>query len=113
VVGVFADGVGVVDDQAEAGAVAGGGPLEHLEVAVGVAEGEDGTLADEALDADGLAGFVVHEVRLRQPHKGWLAVDLLELHFDAGAYDLRGGNAVDAIGPRTHKVDAAARDDEG
>ena len=34
----FAVGVGVVDVEAEARAVAGGGPLEHLPVAVEVAE---------------------------------------------------------------------------
>ena len=33
----------VVDDEAEARAFAGGGPLEHLEISVGIAEGHDGT----------------------------------------------------------------------
>jgi hypothetical protein len=48
VVGELALGVGVVDEQAEARPVAGGGPFQHLEVAVGVAGGEDRALADVA-----------------------------------------------------------------
>ena len=43
-------------------------PLEHLEVAVGVAERRDRPAADLLLDADRLAGLVVDEVDLRQPH---------------------------------------------
>ena len=66
VVGPFALGVGVVDEEAEARAAAGGGPLQHLQVAVGVAEGGDRPAADVLVDADGLAGLVVDEVDLRQ-----------------------------------------------
>ena len=55
VVGPLALGVGVVDEEAEARAAAGGGPLQHLQVAVGVAEGGDRAAADVRLDADRLA----------------------------------------------------------
>jgi hypothetical protein len=65
VVGPLPFGVGVVHDHGEARPVARGGPLEHLQVAVGVAERENRASADVALDADGLAGLVVDEVDLR------------------------------------------------
>jgi hypothetical protein len=64
VVGPLALGVGVVHDAHEARAAAGRGPLEHLLIAIGVAEGEDRAAADEAVDADGLAGAVVDELDL-------------------------------------------------
>ena len=37
IVGIFAVGIGVMDDEAKARARPGGGPLDHLQVAVGVA----------------------------------------------------------------------------
>jgi hypothetical protein len=46
VVGPLAIGVGVVHVETEAGATAGGGPLQHLEVAIGIAEGRDRPAAD-------------------------------------------------------------------
>ena len=46
--------------------LAGRGPFQHLQVAVGVAEREDRAAADELVDADRLAGLVVDEVDLRQ-----------------------------------------------
>ena len=55
VVGPFALGIGVVDQTHEARASAGRGPFQHLLVAVGIAEGEDGTPPDEPVDAFGLA----------------------------------------------------------
>ena len=45
-----------MDDADEARAAAGRGPLQHLQVAVRIAEGEDRAAADEAVDADGLPG---------------------------------------------------------
>jgi len=50
------------------------GPLEHLLLAVRVAEGKDGATADVLIDADGLAGFVVNEVQLGQFDEQGLAV---------------------------------------
>ncbi|MNF07181.1 hypothetical protein D3C80_2073080 [compost metagenome] len=43
----------------EARAFAGGGPLQHLQVAIGVAEGQDGATADDGVDAFRLAGAIV------------------------------------------------------
>src|SRR5688572_11515328 len=54
VVGVFALGIGVMHDAGEAGAWSRGGPLQHLQIAVGIAEREDRAAADEAVDADRL-----------------------------------------------------------
>src|SRR3954464_7362353 len=66
VVRVLASGVGMMDDQAEAGAGAGarGGVPEHLVVAVGIAERGDGPAADEPGNPDRLAGAVVDELHL-------------------------------------------------
>jgi hypothetical protein len=56
IVGVFPLRVGVVDDQAEARAAAPhGGPLQHLKIAVGIAEGGNGTLPDILIDANRLS----------------------------------------------------------
>ena len=38
IVGIFALGIGVMDDEAETRPRTGGGPLDHLQVAVGVAK---------------------------------------------------------------------------
>jgi hypothetical protein len=51
--------VGVADDAHEPRAVPGRRPLEHLVVAVGVAEGEDRPAANEPVDADWLARLVI------------------------------------------------------
>ena len=81
VVGPLALGVGVVDDGHEAGAAARGRVLQHLQVAIGVAEGEDRAAADEAVDADWLSGPVVDELDLRFLDEHRLAVrPALELH---------------------------------
>ena len=63
IVGPFALSIGVVYENAKTGSVTGGRPLEHLEVAVGVAEGGDRPAADVRVDADWLAFFVVDEVQ--------------------------------------------------
>ena len=74
---------------------------EHLQVAVGVAEGEDRPAADEAVDADRLAGAVVDELDLRQLHQHRLAVRASSnLRHAAAADDLLGRDAVDLLGPR-------------
>ena len=64
VVRVFALRIGVMHHDAQAaGAPACGRPLQHLKIAVGVAEGGDRAATDMLLDADGFAGLVVDEVR--------------------------------------------------
>ena len=82
-VGELALGVVVQHQEAEARAVAGGGPFQHLAVAVGVAEGDLRPLADEEVDADRLAGAVVDEEGLGLAHQHRLAVDRLVLGDDA------------------------------
>src|SRR5262245_11280637 len=74
VVGPFAGRVGVMDDAHEPRALAGRRPLEHLLVAVRVAEREHGPPADELLDVHRLAGAVVDEVDLRLAKQRGLTV---------------------------------------
>ena len=64
VVGPFPLGVGVMDDEAEREPGRRCRPLEHLEVAVGVAECRDRTPADDLMNADRLPGLVVDEIDL-------------------------------------------------
>ncbi len=113
VVGILADGVGVVDEEHKAGTGAGGCPFEHLLVAVGVAEGGDWVQADVGVDADGFAGAVVDEADLRQPHDDGSAVLRFKLCLHSGADDLIGRDAVGFFCPRTHECGIAAGDDEG
>ena len=113
VVGEFARGVVVVDDHAQPRTGRRGRPLEHLEVAVRIAEGHDRPLADGLVDPDGLAFLVVDELDLRQAHDHGLAVADLVLRPDARSDDALGRNAVDVLGERAHELDAAARDDPG
>src|SRR5688572_1849435 len=51
----LASRVRVVDNEPEARALAGCGPLQHLPVAIGIAERGDRAAADERLDTRGLA----------------------------------------------------------
>ena len=44
----------------------GGRPLEHLQVAIGVAKGHERAATDELVDGDGLACLVVDKVDFRQ-----------------------------------------------
>jgi hypothetical protein len=113
VIGVLASGVGVVDEKHETWAEASGCSLKHLLVAVGVAEGGNGALADVVVNADGLAGAVVEEIKLRQAHDDRDSVLRLELGLHAGAHDLFGRDAVRFVGPGAHELDLAAGDDEG
>jgi hypothetical protein len=58
----------VVKQYAETQTIAGRGPLKHLQVAVGIAEGGDGPPADVLVDGDGLARLIVNEVDFGQAH---------------------------------------------
>lgn len=53
--------VGVMDEQHQARSGTSGGPPEHPEVAVRVAEGRQGPQADQLLDAQRLAALVIDE----------------------------------------------------
>ena len=74
--------------------------FQHLFVATGVAEGGDGPAANVLVDADGLVGFVVIEVQLRQTHEHRLAVAHFKLRLDAAADDLFRRDAVKLLRPR-------------
>src|SRR5260221_2715716 len=113
VVGPFAAGVVVVNVEAETRALAGGGPLQHLQVAVRIAERRDGPAADEFLDAEGFALLVVDEIHRGQLHDDGLAFAHLELLLARAADDLLGRNAVDLLGEGADELHAAAGDDEG
>src|SRR5262249_44164087 len=113
VVGELALGVSMMDDQPQARPGTDGRVLEHLQVAVRVAERQYRLAADGAVDADGFASAVVDELDpgLFDQHR--LAVAHLEFRDDAAADDLLGGDSVDLLGPRPHKLDPAAGDDKG
>lgn len=113
VVGVFALGVGVVDDEHEVGAGACCGPLQHLLVAVGVAKCSDRAAADVLVDADGFAGAVVDEAYFGQAPEIGFAIDHLELSLDGASDDLLGWNSVGLFRPGAHEFDSSARDDVG
>src|SRR3981081_782679 len=55
VIGIFAFGVSVMNDHAEAHAAAHCCPLQHLKITVGVAEGRNWPAADGFVDSDRLA----------------------------------------------------------
>ena len=63
--------LGVMHQQAEARALAGGRPLKHLQVAVRVAEGGDRAAANVLVDADGFAGLIVYEIQLRKSYENF------------------------------------------
>src|SRR4029453_5261719 len=84
------------------------GPFEHLEVAIRVAERGERPAADDLVDADGLSSLVIDKIDFRQPHEhGRVAAELV---FDlrAASDHLLRRNAVDALDPRAHELDAAA-----
>jgi len=57
-------GIVMPDDQPETPAGTGGGPLQHFEITVGIAKGQDGAPADMLVYADRLASLVVDEIDL-------------------------------------------------
>jgi hypothetical protein len=68
----FPIGVVVVNDEAQARASTGGRPFQHSEIAVGVAERQNGPAADMLVDADRLPGLVVDEIDFRQARDPWV-----------------------------------------
>ena len=79
VVGPFSLGVGVMHEAHEARTIAGRGPLQHLVVAVGIAEGEDRSAADELVDATGLPALSSMKSIFGFAHKDRRAVAQLEI----------------------------------
>ena len=78
VIGVFTLGVGMMDDAAQTRRPTRlGGPLQHFEIAVRIAEGGDRPPPDKFVDSDRLARLVVDEVDFRQPKQPRYAVPCL------------------------------------
>ena len=71
-------GIGMADQHAQPRSTAGRGPLQHLQVAIGVAESGQGSAADVQLDVDRLALLVVDAADFRQLDQHRLAVTFLE-----------------------------------
>src|SRR6185295_19367483 len=114
VVGIFTFRIGMVDDQAEPRATgAERRPLQHFEIAVGVAEGGDRTPANVLVDADRLARLVVDEIDVGQPEERWRTVLDLKSGFERRSDHLLRRYSVNPLGPGPHEFDAAARRDEG
>src|SRR4051812_44621188 len=88
-------------------------PLQHLQVAVGVAERGNRPATDMLLDADGLAGLVVDEIGLRQLNENRLSPPDLELQFAAAADHLFRGDAIHLFAEDAHEADSAAGDNKG
>ena len=61
----------------------------------------------------GLPSLSSMKFDFRESDEHRLAVAHFEFRLDAAADDLLGRNAVDALGPGAHELDAAAGDDEG
>jgi hypothetical protein len=81
----------VVNVETEARARTGRCPLEHLQVAVGIAERGDGPPANGCLDADRLSGAIIDEIDLRQFDDRRFAVVRLELQLDGVPMTCSGG----------------------
>src|SRR5262245_63116272 len=84
------------------------GVLEHLQVAVGIAEGGERPAADDLLDVDRLAFLVVDEVDARQLDQHRLAVTQLELLLARGPDYLVRWYAIGPCGEGAHELHAAA-----
>src|SRR6266404_3539515 len=103
-----------MNDQRETRATAGGGPLEHLLVAVGIAEGSDRPASDERVDPFRFARPVIDEQDLRLAQELRLSISGELISGDGrGAHHLLGWDAVAPVGEDSHELDAAARNDEG
>ena len=107
----LAIGIGVVHIQREAPAFAGRSPLQHLQVAIGIAESGDRTAADMLVDGHRLALLVIDEIEFGKTRQDRYTVTHLEFGLDAATDDLFGRNAVNGFGPGTHELDTAARND--
>src|SRR3954447_6515043 len=89
-------------------------PLQHLKIAVRVAESEDRTAADEVVDADWLAGAAVDEIDPGLFYQlGFAICPDLEFGNARRAHHLLRWYSVDLLRPWPHELDAAARHDEG
>src|SRR5262245_748730 len=88
------------------------GPLQHLQVAIRVAESKDWVPTNESVDADRFARAVVDELDFRFFEEQRLAVVPFVFDDAAATDDLLRRNSVRLLNPRPHEFDTAARDDE-
>src|SRR5687768_16129030 len=100
-------------DETEARARPGGGPLQHLQVAIGIAEGSERTVPALSLDADRYSRLVVHQVDFGQLHQHRDTVTKLVPELATAPDYLLRRDAVHLLGPGSHELDPAAGHDEG
>src|SRR5580698_2227218 len=86
--------------------------LEHLQVAIGVAECRNRKAADVFMDTHGFARSVVDKVDFRQAQKHRLSITQFELDLAAAANNVLRWDAINSLRPRPHEIDAPARDNE-
>ena len=98
--------------EAEARTAAGGSPLEHLQVAVGIAERGDRPAANVGFNGDWLGLLVIKEAQGGQLDEHRLAVAHFKAELACAADDLLRWDAVDPLGKAAHEVDAATGYDE-
>ena len=103
----------MVDEQSQSSAGTDRGPLQHLQIAVGVAEGGNGFSSDVLIDGDGFADVVVDEIQLRQAGEHGEFCHHFKLCDDAAADNLLGRDTVDLLGKDAHKFNSATGDDKG
>jgi len=72
----------------------------HLEIAIGISEGGNRTLADTLIDADRFAGAVINETDLREAEQYWDALPHLKAGLDARPNNLIRWNAINLLRPR-------------
>src|SRR5262249_14230382 len=103
----FALRVVMVDVETKARSSPRGGPLQHLQVAVGVPEGGDGPAPDELLDTHRLPFLVVHEIHGGQLDEHGLAVANLIPLLACASDDLLGRDAVGLLRKGAEELDPA------
>ncbi|MNP46485.1 hypothetical protein D3C76_1404850 [compost metagenome] len=79
------------------------GPLQHLQVAIRVAKGEEGAATYDAVYALRLADAIVVVHQLGQTLDAEATRLLLEAAAEGGAYHLLGGDAVHLLGEGAHE----------
>ena len=114
VVGVFALGVGVMHDQAEARAA--GASVVHCSISRSPSELPNAAIGRRPMCSLMPTGLpALSSMKLISGSRNSVGAPSLHLEprLDRRADDLLGRNAVDLLGPRPHELDAAARHDEG
>src|SRR5262245_12742029 len=83
-------------------------PLQHFEIAVGIAERRNRTSPYLLVDSERLSRLGVVEVDVGQPEKRGRAVLDLKPGLDRRSDNLLRRHSVDPFGPWPHELDAAA-----